>query len=175
MKQTEKERKFLLKEYPDILNIEKYWDNETEVIKSNIDQYYLEDGSRIRKATIQDPENGVYRNLRVEFTHTNKTGEGDTRKEVEREIDLEEFSNLREQAISEIRKTREEVKFNDYNLVIDSFKNINMIMMEIEVIPEVHEHSDLYSVGVPSRIAPSVVMEVTPFDEFKNKNLAVKL
>lgn len=173
--QTEKERKFLLKEYPDILNIDNYWDDETEVIKSNIDQYYLEDGSRIRKATIQDPENGVYRNLRVKFTHTRKTGKGDTRKEIIEEIDLEEFSELREQAISEIRKTREEVKFDDHNLVLDAFKNINLVLLEIEVIPEVHDHSELYSIGVPNRITSSVIMEVTPYEEFKNKNLAVKL
>lgn len=176
IERAEKERKFLLKSYPDILNVEGFWDAET--IRSKINQYYLEDESRIRKETIHDKENGTYRNLRVEFTHTFKeeTSEVNTRKEITKEIDLKEFSELQKQyAVSEIRKQRETVKFDTYNLVIDSFININLVLMEIEVIPEEHGEDGLYSIGVPDRIAPDVIMEVSPFGEFKNKNLAVRL
>lgn len=171
---TEIERKFLLKRFPEV-KTKAHIFYKNKVIYQDITQYYLKDGSKIRRNVIKDPDKGVYKNQYVRFTHVLKSGGGLIRNDTVHHIDLEQYEELKKNAVSMIKKNREEVKFDDHNFLIDTFRNIDLVMAEIEVIPEEHGREDIYSISLPSEIQEDVIMEVTPFEQFKNKQLAIKL
>lgn len=149
------ERKFLLKKVP--TNID--WDFIYE-----IKQYYVSD-YRIRIQTnIKTDE--------IKWVYTQKTATDDPMvyREIEREITYDDFWKYISNRDSKIvQKTRYVKYFGDDNLKVevDDFNGMKLVVAEVE-IPSVDYHLIL-----PKFVYDNLLIEVTRYNEFKNKRLAV--
>jgi len=158
----ENERKLLLKK----INGKVYEWNDDVVILS---QYYLEDGTRFRK--FDSFNDGIH----YEKVKKTKTGISSSRIEEARRISADEFVEGFRKAISFIRKCRFIKQLDDYKIEVDHFYNIDLNVCEIEIMSDglISNTIDrLNSIELPDFLKDEIIMEVTEFDEFKNKNLA---
>ena len=148
----EKERKFRLNAMPTGVSC-------FETIE--IEQYYLEpEESEKRTGYVSKrvrSENGR------KFTITLKSDGGLERIEEEKEIPYSEFEHFKKNALKSIIKTRKKYSINDFTVEIDEFKNIELIMAEVE------------SSRAEEFKAPEGWVEVTQDPFYKNEILAVNM
>jgi CYTH domain-containing protein len=165
MANYEIERKFLLKQLPEV----KY----DEIIY--IKQYYLESGDgysdRVRK--IEGRGGVIYQRTKKirKFERANE--------EIENEISENKFNKLKKKAISKIEKYRHIINNGEFRWEIDNFKNINLIIGEIEIVVNDKEAnqaiSKINNFPLPDFITDKLIMEVSDFKPFSNKRLAVPI
>lgn len=147
MKQIEKERKWLLKNFPN--NIDPY-----DYIF--IEQIYF-NNFRFRKSS--------YKTGRIEYEKIiKKTLNTGVNEEEHFSCTAEEFINIKG---PKILKKRYCLKLKDSLVAeIDVFVNLHLIVMEVENI-EIFD-----DIKFPDFIKECIIMEVTAFSQFSNKNLA---
>lgn len=168
----ENERKLLLRRIP----VESKWYDRMY----DIEQYYLEDDVRYRKY-VDLTSGGIFdRDIRYERLKKTSTNTSEARIEYTDEITKEEYEKGIEDAVSYIHKGRYVIDKQDepYKIELDYFINIRLIVCEVEIVTDKLSEDtidELYSVELPEIIQQQVIMEVSDFDEFKNKNLAVRL
>jgi CYTH domain-containing protein len=158
---AEIERKFLLPAFP---STELEQQTITFVSKQYIYQTYLafsEDQEiRVRKLVDKD---GL-----SHYTHTFKSGHGLVREEIEYAISEEVYSQLLARSgLIPLEKVRTKVHHKGILLEIDEYKQINLIVVEVE-FPEVAA-AEFFE--VPSWFGRELGQE----EEFRNKTLWVKL
>lgn len=154
------ERRFLLKRLPDI---------KFEMILE-ITQCYLSpkgdsETERVRAVTKIIDGNVVG----DQWIHTiKKSTDGLGVIEIEKDINWEDYSLGKEHSDRKISKTRYIIKHNSDGIYweIDVFKNLNIIIAEIEI------PSEDYKLQIPEFINPYILMEVTGMKQFSNSNLA---
>ncbi len=147
------ERKFLLVRKPLVRADSVY----------QIEQHYYDD-VRIRRIRFdKDPHTD-------KFYHTIKrTIEVGVNFEDEKEISREEFYRYLQHSESYIAKDRHNYYVGDLKWEIDVFKDINLIIAEVE-LPEKD-----YKFEIPNFIKDLMVMEVTKYKYFSNKRLSKKV
>jgi CYTH domain-containing protein len=144
------ERKFLLKELPDIM-----YDN-----KLNIMQWYCDKNLRIRRTLDVNSS-------KLSYTVTKKTLlRPGVYEEDEQVISKKKYEALLKSAFKCIIKTRYIKKFGKLKWEIDSYKDMSLTVAEIELPKEGHKFK------LPDYIAYCLILEVTHMPEFTNKNLA---
>ena len=157
--QLEIERKYLLKYNP--LNLGDF-DNLLQIT-----QLYLpkdENGYTVRYRYITDT------NDNVKYVKTLKKYVSPmVCEEFENEVTEEEYEEAEKKAVSEILKLRYEIKHGDLVWQIDSFVNIKMVLVEVEL------PSEDYEFEIPKQIEDAIVTEVTGVDGFSNESLAMFL
>lgn len=149
------ERKFLLKKVP-ILND---WD-----FIYDIKQYYVND-YRIRIQT-----NTITNEIKWFYTKKTATDDPMVYREYEEEISYNDFWGYIHNRESSIVSKRRYVKyFGDDNLKVevDDFNGMKLVVAEVE-IPSVN-----YQLVLPEYIHDNLLIEVTRYNEFKNKRLAI--
>ena len=159
------ERKFLLKNLPDV----KY--DKTYLIY----QYYLEDDGdwtdRIRKISSSDEI--VY--LRTRKLKVSKLAN----EEDEFEITIEEYEELKKSSISKVVKKRHLINYGDYKWEVDVFTNINLILCELEIVTtkdKLDEMTEkLSNMELPLFIKRNLITEVSDMRKFSNKSLSIPL
>ena len=164
MSNYEIERKFLLKNLPD-LKYDKI---------SYIEQYYLEQGDgysdRVRRSDYGES---------VKYTRTIKQRISErTQSEEEIKISKKEFKELKTKSISVVQKYRHVINFGDYKWEIDKFENINLVIAEIEIVTDDHVDDyvdEINHLDLPKFIKENLIMEVSDFKPFSNKRLAIKI
>ena len=160
------ERKFLLKKVPKVR-----YDNVVTIY-----QYYLKDDDkwtdRIRR--IKDSEGEVVY-IRTKKSRINNLAS----EEDEKYLDRKEYEKIKKSALSKVTKKRHIINYGDYKLEIDHFKNINVILCELEIVVDDNRldnaTKELSEMELPDFILDNLIMEVTDFDEFSNKSLSVSL
>lgn len=148
----EKERKFKLKKLPENINT---------AAGEKIEQYYLilnetekREGYKSKRIRLK---NGI------KATLTLKSAGLKERRELEKEISIIEYEELKKEAEKYISKTRYIWSYNNFNVEIDIFNNINLIMAEVE-----SEDTDNFN-------APEGWVEVTNDALYQNNNLALPI
>jgi adenylate cyclase len=149
------ERKFLLRKIP--INID--WD-----FIYSIKQYYISD-YRMRIQT--NTKNGE-----IKWFYTKKTATDNhmVYNEIEREVTYDEFWKYISNRESKIvQKTRYVKYFGDDKLKVevDDFIGMKLVVAEVE-LPSVD-----YNLLLPDFIIHNMLIEVTNYKEFKNKELAI--
>lgn len=148
------ERKFLLKKVPTSVS----WD-----FIYDIKQYYISD-YRIRIQTNRDTNE-------IKWFYTKKTATDDPMvyQEIEKEINYDEFWGYIHNRESKIISKTRYVKYFGYEnlkVEVDDFNGMKLVVAEIE-IPSVD-----YRLIIPNYIHENLLIEVTRYNEFKNKRLA---
>lgn len=129
-----------------------------------IKQYYIND-YRIRVLT-----NTKTKDIKWFFTQKTATDDPMVYKEYEREISYNEFwSYISNRHSNIVQKTRYVKYFGDDNLKVevDDFYNLKLVIAEVE-IPSVD-----YVLKLPDFIVENMLIEVTNYNEFRNKRLAI--
>ena len=166
MDSYEIERKFLIKKLPEIIY--------DEIV--HIEQYYLKTGDgfsdRIRKSESRE---GIFY-LRTKKTRTANR----VNKENEKEISENKFNKLKKKAISKIEKYRHIKQDGEYKWEIDLFKNLDLVIGEIEIVVKGEENlteisNQINSFPLPEFIVENLIMEVSDFKPFSNKRLAIPI
>jgi len=165
---VELERKFLLKSLPNVDG----WEFK------KVHHYYDEKGIRFTQDT--------YNNGKSTYRMCIKQDTGQMVARFEEETILNKASFLsvvfnQTTKFKTVRKERYEKTINDIEVCIDVFKNINIVMMEIEKVLDDIEYFELCEKGYdlntvlpfPEQFKDYLIMEVTHFPEFRNPNLAV--
>jgi len=155
------ERKFICKEIP------KEFIEKAE--KEFIQQFYLND-VRVRSTLHLDGHGYYHETVKTEV----KPG---VFQEIETQITQDEMENfLKLNPTHTIEKTRYNLKVRDFNVSYDLYKDINLIIMEIELI-SLGEYK--ISKQKLDKINPSVntniIYEVTGIKEFSNRSLAKEI
>lgn len=147
------ERKFLLKRIPLI---------KFDIIKE-ISQFYCGQtpGYRLRKTSSNE-------NIQYFLTIKNRISDM-TYEENETLITKKEFNEKIKKAKSYIEKTRHIKKIGKLKWEIDSIKNMNLVIAEIEI------PSEKYHFILPKFIKDNLIMEITSFRNFTNKSLSEKI
>ena len=149
------ERKFLLKEFPDLSG--------TRVIaEKKIEQYYagITDEEELRIRSINDSV----------FKLTFKSGRNMVRDETNQEISKQLFERIKDKCSdSRIRKTRTIVESGDVLIAIDSYKDDELYIAEIEfgTMKEAIQYND-----IPTWL--NVEKEVTTDERYKNRNFSLQ-
>jgi CYTH domain-containing protein len=160
------ERKFLLKKLPNI--------EYDEVVYMK--QYYLKTGEgysdRIRRL---ESKEGIF----YQRTKKKRTGSR-INQEKEKEISVEKFNKLKKKAISKIEKFRHIKYDGEYKWEIDIFKNLDLVIGEIEIVVEGEDNlteitNKINSFPLPEFIIENLIMEVSDFKPFSNKRLAIAI
>jgi len=152
------ERKYLLKRIPNIS-----W---TRMIE--IKQYYLQDGTRIRSSFLKEVGSGDFEYVKCKKTLLSKNPK--VYDEQENIISKEEFDKLLGKAKTGLMKTRLIKKVSGgLKWEVDVYEDFDLIVAEIEI------PSKKYIVSVPKFIKDVLVMEVTEFSQFSNRNLSDKI
>lgn len=146
------ERKFLLKEMPNLNKI-CTGDLDMPYTYANIEQYYLS----------YDPEIRIRKHNNMHFIAYKSDGDL-IREELESTISKITFENLKQKAKACIKKTRYYVPNGKHFLEIDEYDNLDLITVEVEFIDEECANS----FNPPEWFGK----EVTDDERYKNKNLA---
>lgn len=153
--EVECERRFLLKMVPHI--------EFDEILSMN--QHYLteKNSNKLERVRIIDNHNID----ETKFIHTikepiSKMSVNESEKEI---TDLEYFE-LRKKSLREIGKVRYIKKFDNLKWEIDEFRNINLVIAEIEI------PNEEYDLILPDYIKNNLIIEITGLKEFNNSNLA---
>ena len=164
MSNYEVERKFLLKNLPK-LKFDKIF---------YIEQYYLKDNDgysdRVRKIEERDEKTLYLRTLKKR--KTNRASE-----DIETEISEKEFRKFKKNYKSGIIKIRHIINNGGFKWEIDKFKNINLIMAEVEIITNSNNLdetiNEINEVKLPNFIEDNLIMEVSDFKSFSNRSLSL--
>jgi CYTH domain-containing protein len=149
------ERKFLLKKLPDFKS------KCDEVCE--ITQYYC-NNPKVRIRQIYS-----YSKKKNFFIQTKKTQlKPGVYQEDEKKISQKEFHTIQESAYKAISKTRYIKKMKSVKWEVDVFNKANLIVAEVEMPTE------NYKLKIPKFIQDVLLIEVTEFPEFTNRNLADK-
>lgn len=146
----EVERKWLLKNTPNL--------TPDKII--NIIQFYTEGNIRYRREKSSDEKQEFFYKIEKQ-----PIGEGKSLETVE-EISLKEFWTATQNCPYMIRKKRHVYKQDGFNIEIDAFHNIQLILMEIEVDALEDE------IKIPKEIKKYIIKEVTGDADFSNKHLS---
>jgi CYTH domain-containing protein len=154
------ERKYLLKDIP----------NRAPDQRLEIKQYYCEDKKHKRnfrlRETVYWTNDGMTRNVEY-FETTKKFISPGIYEEHEISLNKGAFDDMMKYAKSSISKTRYIYKINKkLKWEVDVFNNMRLVVAEIE-IPDM-----AYKFSIPKYIKDVLLMEVTEFTCFTNKNLA---
>lgn len=147
---TEIERKWIMKNTPNLI----------PDITINVIQFYTEGDIRYRREKASDENQEFF--YRIE---KKSVGKGESLETIE-EISLQEFWTATQNCPYMIRKKRQVYKQENFNIEIDVFWNINLILMEIEV------NSLEDSLEIPEAISKYIIKEVTGDPHFSNKYLS---
>lgn len=151
------ERKFLLKQIPNLEYVCNYY---IEQIYVN----YKNDEFRIREQI--DGRNNTYTHFLTKKEEV-KIG---VYKESEIIINSEEYEYYRNYGIKILHKQRQIYPINNLKWEIDIYNPpLRLLVGEIELPCE------NYELIIPNLIQNSIIMEVTKFPEFKNYNLAIPM
>lgn len=146
------ERRFLLKKEPNVVY--------DQIL--DIEQYYTPEG-RFRKQ--KGDTDYIY------FKTNKKSIRVGVNEEIEVEITEEAFLQAIKTATKKISKRRGVIHSNGFKWEIDNFLTNSFIIAEVEV----DTLDQLTEVVLPSFIEEDLIIEVTPFKEFSNYNLANKI
>lgn len=144
------ERKYLLLKQP-VLKAD---------VVYRVEQHYFGDDRIRRTSTEGEPDvfyHTVKKNLRPGVNSEN-----------EKKISRAEYYNLLEKSKSFIIKYRHCYFIGDLKWEVDVFEDINLVVAEVEYPKED------YKIKIPKFIEDVMVMEVTKFREFSNKNISKK-
>lgn len=159
-------RKFLLKKLPKLR-----YDSVVSIY-----QYYLDDDGtwtdRVRRIKNEESE--------ITYLRTRKNRVNNLAiKEDETEITRKEYEKIKKSAKSKVIKKRHVINYGDYKWEIDHFKNVNVILCELEIIANENNlekiTKELSDMNLPDFISNNLIMEVTDFPEFSNKSLSINL
>jgi CYTH domain-containing protein len=164
----EAERKFLLKKLPN--------DIENDYIDCfTINHFYSNDGIRYTRKKYSDGKIKYIKTTKIptSLTYSNY--------EVEVILTFEEFLHTIQDLIASGEKLREieKVRYTKHDDLgnlweIDIFKNINLVLAEVEIMVDNIEDSKLVNkIEVPDFIKDVLIMEVSHLREFSNSNLAI--
>jgi len=146
----EVERKWLLKNTPNL----------TPDRTINIIQFYTEGNIRYRREKSSDEKQEFFYKIEKQ-----PIGKGKSLETME-EISLKEFWTSTQNCPYMIRKKRYVYKQDGFNIEIDAFHNIQLILMEIEVDSLKDE------IKIPEEIKKYIIKEVTGDADFSNKHLS---
>jgi CYTH domain-containing protein len=157
------ERKYLLRDIP----------NRAPDQRLEIKQYYCEDKKRKRnfrlRETIFWTDGGATKNI-LYFETTKQRISAGIYEEHEISLNKGAFDDMMKYAKSKIIKTRYIYKINKkLKWEVDVFSDMRLVVAEIE-IPKMD-----YKFSIPKYIKDVLLMEVTEFEQFTNKNLAIKV
>lgn len=152
-KHLEIERKFLLKQKPDV----KY--NIVLVIR----QFYCEGRFRARESTALT---GWAKGFKVYFKTFKKALKTSVNLEIEDKINKKKFLSMIKTADRKITKRRHIIKHKGLKWEIDVFVGMNLVVAEVE-LKRVNQRVEL-----PKFIKDNLIMEVTAFKQFSNRNLS---
>ena len=167
MKTYEIERKFLLKNIPDL--------DYDQILRIN--QYYLpNDGEwtdRVRK--MKDMYKGE-----TTFIRTRKLKVGElSNEEDEHDISEDEFNYLIENSISYVDKIRRVKYIKGNKWEIDEFLNIQLILCELEMVVQGEmnwsDEEGIMGISIPEDIKEQVILESTNIPELSNKSISVSV
>lgn len=145
------EKKYLLKALPNVKFKEVY----------DITQYYV-GGDRYRMQY-------NHKNNQTAFYKTTKTFiSAGVNEEVEIKISAADYWSNMSTAERAIKKTRHIFKTKKYKWELDVFKDLSIIIAEVEVPDE----KTLKKIKVPSWLEPVFMLDVTEYKQFSNYNLA---
>lgn len=145
------EKKYLLKSLPFVKYNEVY----------DITQYYI-GGDRYRMQY-------NHKSTQTSFFKTTKTFiSAGINEEVEIKISAADYWSNMSNAERAIKKTRHIVKTKKYKWELDVFKDLSIVIAEVEVPNE----KTLKKIKVPSWLEPVVMLDVTEYKQFSNYNLA---
>lgn len=166
------ERRFLLKDFS--------WDFLPEKLKKeskllNIKQYYLPDGTRLRRSFQEIPYIKGEQKLIHEIVNKVNIEPG-IYNEDDKEIPYIEFTELLAQSVSSIEKRRIVIPITLNNiprkLEVDIFESIKLVLAEIEY-PTKEEFADDWDMNrIPDILQNCFIIEVTGKEEFSNKKLS---
>ncbi|MEZ7890116.1 MAG: CYTH domain-containing protein [Candidatus Wallbacteria bacterium] len=145
----EKERKFKLKKLPENIDTVKC---------DKIEQYYLMPDENEKQEGYESKRIRLKNGIKA--TLTLKSAGLKERREIEKEISINEYEKLKKEAKKHISKIRYLWHYNDFNVEIDIFNNIDLVMAEVE-----SEAADNFK-------APEDWIEVTNDKLYQNNNLA---
>ena len=146
----EVERKWLLKNTPNL----------TPDKTINIIQFYTEGNIRYRREKSSDEKQEFFYKIEKQ-----PIGKGKSLETVE-EISLQEFWTATQNCPYMIRKKRHVYKQENFNIEIDVFWNMSLVLMEIEV------NSLEDKLEIPEDINKYIIKEVTGDPHFSNKYLS---
>lgn len=145
------ERKFLLLKQP-VLKAD---------IVQRVEQHYFGDSNRIRRVSVEGEPDKFYhtvkKNLRVGVNL-----------EDEKRIEREEYYNFLEKSKSFIIKHRHCYFIGGLKWEVDVFEDINLVVAEVEYSKENQK------IKIPKFIEDVMIMEVTKYRQFSNKNISKK-
>jgi len=144
------ERKFLLLKQP-VLKAD---------VVYRVEQHYFGD-DRIRRTSTEDEDDVFYHTIK-------KNLRPGVNSENEKIISRSDYYNLLEKSKSFIIKQRHCYFIGDLKWEVDVFEDINLVVAEVEYPKED------YKIKIPKFIEDVMVMEVTKFREFSNKNISKK-
>lgn len=144
------ERKFLLLKKPS-LKADKV---------DMIEQHYTKN-ERIRRKSEEGKEDVFYHTIKKNI----KPG---VNSEDEKKISRDEYYSLLERSKSFIIKQRHHYFIGDLRWEVDVFQGMNLVVAEVEFPRE------NYELKIPKIIKDVMIMEVTIFKEFSNKNISKK-
>jgi len=160
------ERKFLLKKFPQ---------NSLVTLASkglkifDIEQFYFKVDGKKKRFRVKTNDN----DNKKTYYQTEKTmfGPGEF-EEIEKVISEDEFFevfNANKKKGSVITKDRFVVKMNGLDWEVDRYKNIDLVILEVELDDIKQE------IKIPKFLKELIVMEVTGVKEFSNHSLSLKL
>lgn len=166
LKTFEIERKFLLKNLPKV-NLDR---------EKLITQYYL----KTNKDTLTERVRSVVENNENTYFYTKKEYvSGNVNEEYEIEIDQTKFLEYKKKAHKYISKSRYIINDGERDWEVDMFKNIHMIIAEVEFIANVNNVDEVNEMVnqyvIPDFIKECMVEEVSSFKNFSNQSLATSL
>lgn len=152
MKKTfiEVERKWIMKNTPNLVPDKTV----------NIIQFYTGGDVRYRRESASDERQEFFYKMEKQ-----PIGKGESL-ETMQEISLQEFWNATQNCPYMIRKKRQVYKQEKFNIEIDVFWNMSLVMMEIEV------NSLEDNLEIPEAISKYIIKEVTGDPHFSNKYLS---
>ncbi len=160
MKNLEIERKFLLKQLPDV-----EFENSKKII-----QCYV--WSKKKNGYDRYRESIDVKTMKAKYFHTFKNRlKAGVQEEYEEEITEKKFYKYFNDENHDlyIEKDRHIYTKKGLTWEIDVFQDMSLIIAEIE-LPE-----ENYDLKIPKKINKEVIMEVTEFPQFYNSNLAFKV
>ena len=144
------ERKFLLLKQP-VLKADAVY---------RVEQHYFGD-ERIRRTSTEGEADNFYHTIKKHL----RPG---VNSENEKKISRSEYYNMLEKSKSFIIKYRHYYFIGDLKWEVDVFEDINLVVAEVEYPKED------YKIKIPKFIEDVMIMEVTKFREFSNKNISKK-
>lgn len=147
---TEVERKWIMKNTPNLIPDRTI----------NIIQFYTEGNVRYRREKASDERQEFFYKMEKEAV-----GKGESI-ETMQEISLQEFWAATQNCPYMIRKKRQVYKQEKFDIEIDVFWNMSLVMMEIEV------NSLEDNLEIPEEIQKYIIKEVTGDPHFSNKYLS---